>query len=159
MTSEQSNSHAILFSVADQFFALPLSMVEHVIQAVAITPVPHAPDFIEGVINLHGQLVPVLNLRKRMGFPARAPELSDRLVILHTRQRLLALLVDGVSGVIEWPESEPVTARTVLPDSTEVQGFLPLSEGIVLVADPEHLYDPRIHGNVPSEGLEAPPAS
>ncbi len=62
-------------------YALPLTSVEQVVRAVEVTPLPDAPDIIMGVINVHGRVVPVVDIRRRFRLPARALSAGDQLVI------------------------------------------------------------------------------
>jgi purine-binding chemotaxis protein CheW len=86
--------HLFVFSLDAQPFALPLAVVERVVRAVAVTPLPRMPQIILGVINLQGRIIPVINLRKLFGLEAAdAPpelELSDYLIIVQGGQRTMA---------------------------------------------------------------------
>ncbi|MFQ5632726.1 MAG: chemotaxis protein CheW, partial [bacterium] len=59
----------LVFTIDDQQFGLPMSQVERIIRAVEVRPVPEAPDYINGVINMQGRVIPVVNLRKRFRLP------------------------------------------------------------------------------------------
>ncbi len=125
----------LAFSVGDHRYALPLSAVKRVVRAVEVTPLPDAPDTILGLINVQGQIMPVVNVRRRMGLPEREVNLSDRLIIGQTSKRTVALLVDAVSGVIEPEEQEVITAEKILPGAGCVGEVAKLAEEIVLVQD------------------------
>ena len=107
----------MIFSVEDRRFALLLSEVERVVAAVEIQPLPQAPAFVRGVVNVGGLPVPAVDLRVLWGLPPREVELSDRLLLVRSSTRLpssseeipprasavpsglFALLVDSVEGV------------------------------------------------------------
>ncbi len=125
----------LAFSVGDYRYALPLSAVKRIVRAVEVTPLPDAPDTILGLINVQGQIMPVLNMRRRLGLPEREVNLSDRLIIGHTSKRTVALLVDAVSGVIEPKGQEVITAEKILPGAGCVGEVAKLAEEIVLVQD------------------------
>jgi len=125
----------LAFSVGDNRYALPLPAVERIVRAVEVTPLPDAPDTILGLINVQGQIMPVLNMRRRLGLPEREINLSDRLIIGHTSKRTVALLVDAVSGVIEPEGQEVITAEKILPGAGCVGEVAKLAEEIVLVQD------------------------
>jgi purine-binding chemotaxis protein CheW len=116
-------------------YALPLTSVERVVRAVEITPLPDAPDIILGVINVHGRVVPVVDIRRRFRLPARAISAGDQLVIAHTPRRCLALVADTVRGVVECPAGDIVTPHDVLPDLHYVTGIARLADGLILIHD------------------------
>src|ERR1043166_579372 len=64
-----ASCHLVVFLLAEQHYALPLAMVERVLPVVAVSPLPQAPPMTLGMINLHGTVMPVLDLRHRFGFP------------------------------------------------------------------------------------------
>ncbi len=125
----------LAFSVGDYRYALPLSAVNRIVRAVEVTPLPDAPDTILGLINVQGQIMPVVNMRRRLGLPEREINLNDRLIIGHTAKRAVALLVDAVSGVIEPQGQEVVAAEKILPGAGCAGKVAKLAEEIVLVQD------------------------
>lgn len=118
-----------------QRYALRLAQVDRVIRAVEITPLPQAPEIVAGVINVQGQVIPVVNIRKRFRLPEREIILSDQIVIAHTSRRPVALIVDGTDGVIEFPEHWVVHAGKILPDMEYVEGIAKLEDGMILIHD------------------------
>ena len=115
--------------------ALPLSAVERVVRAVYVTPLPGAPAIVSGVANVQGRIIPVVDMRKRFRLPQREMALTDRLVIAHTAQRAVALVVDSVNGVIEHAEPDRVDAETILPGLEYVDGVVKLGDGLILIHD------------------------
>lgn len=113
--------------------ALPLAYVERVLRAVHINHLPDAPDIVLGVVNVHGRVIPAINMRRRFRLPERDIALTDRLVIAHTGQRAVALVADGVSGVIESAEPEIVGGDSILPGLEYVDGVIRLADGLVLI--------------------------
>ena len=101
------------FQVADSFirlvafvidgnrYALSLFAVERVLPLIAVSPLPKAPAIALGVINLHGEIIPMLDVRRRFGFPPRDYGASAHLVIARTARRTVALPVDEALGVVE----------------------------------------------------------
>lgn len=80
-------------------YALPLNSVLRVIHVIEIRPLPKAPDIISGIINVKGQVIPVVDIRKRFGFPSRELNPEDQLIIADTGRRQITLLVDKVTEV------------------------------------------------------------
>jgi len=125
----------VTFTLDEGYYALELDAVERITQAVAITPLPEAPDIVLGIINIRGRIVPVVDIRRRFHLPEKEIEPSDRLIIAHTLKRTVALVVDAVLGVIETPEDRVVKADTVLPGMDYVQGVVKMEDGIILIHD------------------------
>ena len=128
-------SRVAVFILGDQRYALPLSAVERVVRVVEVTPLPQAPDIVLGVVNVQGRVVPVVNLRRRFRLPERAIALTDQLVIAHTTRRPVALVVDAVTGVLEYSGREAVGARDIVPGMEYVEGVVKLADGLVLIHD------------------------
>jgi purine-binding chemotaxis protein CheW len=103
---------------------------------VEITPVPHIPAITLGVINAQGRIIPVVNIRKRFCLPARAPHLSDQLLIARTSKRAVALVVDAVNEVMT-PSSqiEVVLGVTILAHLDSITGVVKRPDGLILIHD------------------------
>ncbi len=131
----EATNKLLVFSLDGCRYALRLPIVERVFRAVEIVPLPKAPEIVLGVINLHGNIVPVVDVRKRFRLPERETEPGDQLILAHTLRHPLALLVDSVSGVIEGHEQDIVAAQNILPSVEYVEGVVKLKDGIVLILD------------------------
>jgi purine-binding chemotaxis protein CheW len=123
----------VIFNLDEQRFALNISAVERVVRAVEITPLPKAPEIVIGIINMHGQVIPVFNIRKRFRLPDREIRLNDQLIIAHTSKRNVVLLVDTVGEIFEHMQEEIVYPSTILPVTEYVEGVAKLEDGIVLI--------------------------
>lgn len=102
---------------------------------VDVTPLPHAPDGVLGVVNVQGRVIPVINVRRRFDLPEREINLTDQMVIAHTARRPVALVVDAVIGVLEYSEQEVVGPQDVLPDLRYVEGVVKLDGELILIHD------------------------
>ncbi len=127
----------VAFTLEGQRYALDLSAVERVERIVEITPLPKAPEIILGVVNVRGDVVPVVNIRKRFRLPEREISLSDQLIIANTSARTVALVVDEVIDVIAVSGSAVIDGGEILPGMDYVEGFMKLSGGMVLIHDLE----------------------
>lgn len=125
----------IVFRLSGLRMALAMAAVERVVQAVYITLLPNAPDIILGVINVKGQIIPVVDMHWRLGMPKREITLTDRLIIARTARRPVALVANEVTGVIEYPESKLIDAAGILPDLEQVAGVVKLDDGLVFIHD------------------------
>jgi purine-binding chemotaxis protein CheW len=81
-------------------------MVREIVRVPEITSVPNAPDYIEGVINLRGRIVPVVDLRKRFREIVAAPNKKNRIVVVEVDGRPIGLIVNSASEVLKIPPSE-----------------------------------------------------
>jgi purine-binding chemotaxis protein CheW len=125
----------LAFSLDQWHCALPLSAVERSYRAVAVTPLPDAPEKVLGIVNVHGIVYPVIDLRRCFGLPSRPVSPADHLILGHTTRRRVGLMVDSVSGVIECRKAEIVEAETVLPEMEYVSGIVRLKDGVLLIHD------------------------
>lgn len=131
------------FEVAERRFALPLLHVREVLRAVAITPLPEAPAVIEGIIDVRGRLVPVVDVRSRLGLSRRPMRLEDRLLVVESASRVLALWVERVHWTIEIDPKTIESAREVAPEAFYVAGIARHSEGLVVIHDLERFLTPN----------------
>ncbi len=100
------NIQLVVFSIGKELYGVGIEAVHEIVKVPDITEVPDAPAFLEGVINLRGKIVPVVDLRKRMKLDSRERTKSSRVLITENESRLVGLLVDAVSEVLKiQPES------------------------------------------------------
>lgn len=123
----------LVFSLDELRVALPLSQVERVIRAIYITALPNAPAIVSGVINVHGRIIPVVDMRRRFRLDERRLALTDRFVIARTARRRVVLVVDEVRGVMECPAPARVDGEDILPGLDYVEGVVKLADGLVLI--------------------------
>ncbi len=124
----------VVFALDDQRYALKLDAVERVLPAVEITPLPKAPDIVLGIIDVAGRVMPVFNVRRRFGLPEREIELSDEIIVARAT-RPVALLVERVLQVVEYPAGRVIPAGQILPDLEYISGAVKLEDGLVLIHD------------------------
>lgn len=131
----------ILFTVADASYALSSEQVQHMEMVEHVTPVPNAPPFIDGVVFSRGQVVPVVNLRARFGFPRVAPDLRARLVIVRGDGRLAGLVVDAAREFVRIPASaiQPPPEGISGLSGRYLAGVATIGDRLVLVLELEEL--------------------
>lgn len=128
----------LIFKLDNWYCALPISIVEKTYRAVAVTSLPETPDIILGIINVHGSVFPVINIRKRFHLQAKKLVPSDRLIIARTQRRQIALVVDSIVDVIECTEAEIILSDTILPGLDYVEGVVKTESGMILVHNLDH---------------------
>jgi len=94
------------FRIGRETFGLPISIVREIVRVPEITSVPNAPDYIEGVINLRGRIIPIVDLRKRFGEKSFEPNKKNRIVVVELESRAIGLIVNSASEVLRIPPSE-----------------------------------------------------
>lgn len=97
------SSTYVTFSLADETYAIDVLQVQEVLKVPEITPVPGVPDYILGIINLRGDVVTVIDARRRLGLPVRAPDDASRIVIIDVDHQNVGILVDSVAEVVQIP--------------------------------------------------------
>ena len=142
--------HVLIFSLEAGRYGIRVSFVREIVRAVAIAPLPGGPELIQGIINVRGRLVPVLDLRRRFGHPHRPTALSDFFVIADAGSRDVALHVDDVVGVQQVPEEALIPATDVVRKSAFVGGLAALPAGILMIQDTGEFL-----GEAESDALEA----
>lgn len=95
--------HLVTFHLETEEFGVDIGRVQEIIRVGQITVVPNAPEFIRGVINLRGKIIPVLDLRKRLALPETPFDKNSRIIVVEAGPKVLGLLVDRVSQVIRMP--------------------------------------------------------
>ncbi len=134
----------VLLTVDGQAYALPLEVVDRTLRAVEITILPGAPNVVEGIINLHGEIIPIVSIRKRLGLANRSLEISDSLVVAHTRTRRLAIIAESVLGIVERSADAVVgTGEIVFHGAHPIEGVLKTSDGLVLIQDLDRFFSPK----------------
>jgi len=94
------------FRIGGEDYAVDIMRVREIIQPMPITPVPRAPPFVEGVVRLRSEVVPVIDVRKRFGLPATPPGRKSKFLVVHVAGRRMGLVVDEVCEVVRIHRSE-----------------------------------------------------
>ena len=92
------------FKVEREFFGVPIAAVKEIIRVPDITPVPDTPEFVEGVVNLRGRIVPVIDMRRRVGVLAAERTRGNRILVLELAGKMVGLIVDSASDIIKISE-------------------------------------------------------
>jgi purine-binding chemotaxis protein CheW len=108
--------HIVGFQVGKETYGVPITSLHEIVRVPEITAVPDAPDYMEGVINLRGKIVSVIDLRKRLGQTNIAPGKRNRILVVEHNQRLCGLMVDSASEVLKVPASDIEPSSAVFQD-------------------------------------------
>lgn len=110
-------AHIVGFQVGRETYGVPITSLHEIVRVPEITAVPDAPSYVEGVINLRGKIVSVVDLRKRFGRPAPDVHRRNRILVVEHRGRLSGMIVDSASEVLKIPESEIEPAPSMMLES------------------------------------------
>lgn len=124
------------FRVGQETFGVPIGSVQEILRPLPVTPVPGAPPHVEGVINLRGRIISVVDLRKRCGAPAE-PQRRNRIVVAETGGRSIGLMVDSASEVLRIAENsiEPPASVFGQAEPGFVTGVAKLANRLVILVD------------------------
>ncbi|MHB8173567.1 MAG: chemotaxis protein CheW [Nitrospirota bacterium] len=127
-------------------YAVDIMGIMEIIRPQKLTVVPKAPEFIEGIINLRGNVVPVIDIRKRLGVtPGPGAESRNKVLILLVDGKIVGAVVDDVKEIIYMDVGQIEDAPEVVrgPEAQFLQGVGKAGERLIMVLDPEKLLNPR----------------
>jgi purine-binding chemotaxis protein CheW len=125
----------VLFEVAGQLYGLPAADVRELVRAVAIVPLPQAPAIVEGIINLRGKVVPVLDIRSRFRLPSKPVDPADHLLVATAGEYLVAVRADRAINLVQLAQSDVEEARGLVPGIDYVSWVARLPNNLVLIHD------------------------
>jgi len=127
------------FMIGKELFGVNILMVQEIIRAAPITAVPNSPDFVEGVINLRGNIIPVIELRKRIGFTTPDVSMEDSwILILDIEGRITGFIVDSVTEVLKIQESTIEPPPDIIIAGLEnqyIRGVCEIDEKLLILLD------------------------
>jgi len=125
------------FRIGNETYGVRIGSVREIVRVPEITSVPNAPDAIEGVINLRGKIIPVMDLRKRFGIEAVQPDKKNRILVVELENKLLGLIVSSASEVLKIPPSEIAAPSAVFAEgqSSYVTGVGKLNGRLIILLD------------------------
>ena len=138
-SQQKDHRQLVSFVVNGEEFGVNILTVQEIIRPIDITRVPHAPAFVEGVINLRGRIIPVIDLRKRFDFPPRANDEDTRIVVLEMDQQVVGFVTDAVREVLRVDAStiEPAPELAVGIDAHYLRGVVKLEDRLLILLDLE----------------------
>ena len=132
-----AEEQVVVLELASESYGVEIGRVQEIIRMQPITRVPNGPAFFEGVTNLRGRVIPVLDLRKRFGLETTSPTRRSRIVVAELGDYTVGLVVDGVSEVLRVPSEavEPPSALVTTADSAYLRGVAKIDERLVLLLE------------------------
>jgi purine-binding chemotaxis protein CheW len=140
----------VTFHIADDEFGVDILKVQEIIRTMEITRVPRAPEFVEGVINLRGKVIPILSLRRRFGIESREYDTQTRIIVVEIAGMVVGFVVDGVSEVLrigaDTVEAPPAVVSGV--DSEYISGVGKLEDRLLILLDLNRLLSTEEHATL-----------
>ena len=136
-TSALAETQLVVFDLASGLYGVDIGDVHEIIRMQAVTRVPGAPSFVEGVINIRGRVVPVIDLRKRLNLKVGEQTKGSRIVVVDINGRNVGMIVDGVTEVLRIPASsiEPPSSMVTSDDSNYLWGIVKLETKLIILLD------------------------
>jgi purine-binding chemotaxis protein CheW len=136
----------IAFKLENELVSVPIEEVVEITSNRDITPVPKAPSFVIGVMNLRGKIVPVVNLKEHLGIKFTIPEEiyeKNKIVIIDTPKGEVGIIVDQIIGSIKFPESDilPEPIGTIGIDVKFIQGVVQLDKELLIILNIETIFN------------------
>ena len=140
MLPDAGLTHCVVFRAEKREYALPLRHVLHVLRMVAVTPVPEGPPWLLGVVNWHGRVIPVMDLRVRLGLPPLTVGLNTALILFQAEAGTAALAADEAVEVLSVPLEAIDAPDTRLGQAHALSSTLRWGERLILMLDPARLW-------------------
>jgi purine-binding chemotaxis protein CheW len=153
--------HIVGFQVGRETYGVPITSLHEIVRVPEITAVPDAPEFMEGVINLRGKIVSVMDLRKRLGEKKVTTSKRNRILVVEHRGRLCGLIVDSASEVLKIPAADVEASPAALQEDglNCVTGLGKYKGRLIVLLDMARLLDlgsmQKLHGKSGEEARRA----
>lgn len=140
----------VTFTISSEEFGLDILKVQEIIRTMEITRVPRAPEFVEGVINLRGKVIPIIDMRRRFSMEARSYDSHTRIIVVELSSMIVGFVVDSVSEVLR------IQSNTVEPpppiasgiDSEYISGVGKLDDRLLILLDIDRLLSEAEQGDL-----------
>ncbi len=138
-TAMEGIRHLVLCDISGETYGIDIDRVDTVIRNQPVTRVPCMPHFVEGVVNLRGSIIPVVDLRKRFGLAIKPTQRDNRIVVVSVKQQWVGLVVDAVTRTCQLPadQIEPVSSLVVNVKHRYIKGVAQFGEQIIIMLNLE----------------------
>lgn len=143
-TQNKNSSQFVGFQIADQEYAFPIEQIREIIVLDKVTRTPQVPDYCEGVSNLRGSIIPIINVRKLFGLEPTPADGETRIIVVQVGDKTMGCTVDTVSQVIRIPEDgiQPPPETVTAGGANYISGFARLDERLIILLNINELLDP-----------------
>ncbi len=133
----QGQMQYVTFTLEDEVYGINVMQVQEVLREIEVAPVPGAPHYVTGIINLRGNVVSVIDARTRFGLQQREGTPYTRIIVIEAQQQIIGILVDSVAEVVDIEMSEIETAPNVGNEETAryIDGVVSRDERLLILVD------------------------
>ncbi|KJS73519.1 MAG: hypothetical protein JL56_10425 [Desulfotomaculum sp. BICA1-6] len=132
-----NDNQLVIFWIAKQKYAVPVGCTNEIIRMVDITPLPQTNDYVLGIINLRGKVIPVINLHRKMGLPEQEKHKDNRIIVIENEGKNMGMVVDRVDEVSKYNEEELGLLDVEFGDNPFVKNIVKRNQDIWLILDLE----------------------
>jgi len=131
----------VSFKIGEEEFGVDILKVQEINRMMLVTRVPDAPEYVVGVVNLRGKVIPVVDLRKRFGMENKEPDKHTRIIVMELEEKLVGFIVDAVSEVLRIPGSvtEPPPSITTDINADYITAIGKLNDRLITLLDIERI--------------------
>ena len=139
------------FRLDNEDYAIAITKIQEIILMKPITRIPQVPDFIEGLINLRGSVIPIVNLRKRFGLAPRELDDETRTIVVNVHDKTVGCIVDAVTQVmrINRDQIQPPPLSVLAVAHQYISGLARLDDRLLIILDIDRLFDDQSLAAVP----------
>lgn len=137
---EAGTFQIVVFELANETYGVAISEVYEIIRMVEVTRIPKTQHFLEGVINLRGRIIPVIDLRKRFGLESEEKEQLKRIVVVKIEDNTVGMVVDAVSEVLQIENSQVESVSSLVSsqvDTEFISGIAKVGSRLIIMLDLE----------------------
>ena len=138
LNNEAQTVQVVVFNLGDEKYGVDISQVREIIKPTQITRIPNAPEFVEGVINLRGQITTIINLRKRFGMEPKEIDTNTRIIVVEYNNAVIGMMVDTVNEVKYLSANDIETLPNIITSRSEakfLKGVGKLEDSLLILID------------------------
>jgi purine-binding chemotaxis protein CheW len=150
ISEKRNTSQFVAFEIDGQQYAFRIDQIQEIVILNRVTQTPQVADFVEGVSNLRGAIIPIINLRKLFGLDPKPADAETRTIVVNAGTRTLGCTVDMVSQVIRIPAEsiQPAPESVTANGASYISGFAKLDDRLVVLLNIDELLSPQKLGHV-----------
>lgn len=145
VSKKRNTSQFVGFQIAGQEYAFRIEQIQEIVILEQVTKTPQVPDYVEGVANLRGSIIPIINLRRLFGLEPKATDSETRTIVVNVGQRTMGCTVDMVSQVMRIPEEniQPAPETVTANGANYIAGFARVNGRLMILLEIDELLDSR----------------
>lgn len=144
LESEDSlKNRFLIFDIKNELYAIEISIIKEIVEMLPVTQVPSVPDFLVGIINLRGAIIPIIDVRMRFGYETKEYDSRTSIIILEDDEMQIGLIVDSVQEVAKISQDVIAKPPTTGVNAVDyyIKGIARWKDDIQLVIDPDKFFD------------------